>query len=60
MNSLVPCAPRKPEEMLQEIRETISTFENEDLRKLAEGMLEIAGDRLAWFPAAQQIGRAHV
>ena len=58
MNSLVPCAPRKPEEMMQEIRETIDAFENEDLRKLAQGMLEIAGDRLAWFPAAQRMHHA--
>ena len=58
MNSLVPCAPRKPEEMLQEIRETIDAFENEDLRKLAQGMLEIAGERLAWFPAAQRMHHA--
>ena len=32
MNALVPCAPRKPEEMIQEIRDTIAAFESEDLR----------------------------
>ena len=61
MNSLVPCAPRKPEEMMREIRETIAGFENEDLRKLTEGMIEIAnGDdnRLSWFPAAQRMHHA--
>jgi 3'-5' exoribonuclease len=58
MNSLVPCAPRKPDEMMREIRETIDSFENEDLRKLTEGMLEIAGDKLSWFPAAQRMHHA--
>ena len=58
MNSLVPCAPRKPDEMMREIRETIDSFENEDLRKLTEGMLEIAGDKLRWFPAAQRMHHA--
>ena len=58
LNSLGPCAPRKPEVRLLEIRETIDAFENEDLRKLAQGMLEIAGERLAWFPAAQRMHHA--
>ena len=58
MNSLVPCAPRKPEEMMQEIRETIDGFENDDLRKLTQGMLKIAGERLNWFPAAQRMHHA--
>ena len=58
MNSLVPCAPRKPEEMIREIRETVDSFENGDLRKLTQGMLEIAGERLRWFPAAQRMHHA--
>ena len=58
MNSLVPCAPKKPEEMMREIREALESFENEDLKKLTRGMLELAGDRLAWFPAAQRMHHA--
>ena len=58
MNSLVPCAPRKPEEMMQEIRETVAGFTNGDLRKLTEGMLKLAGERLNWFPAAQRMHHA--
>ena len=58
MNALVPCAPRKPEEMLAEIEATIDCFANEDLKKLTQGMLELAGDRLKWFPAAQRMHHA--
>ena len=58
MNALVPCAPRKPEEMLKEIENTVAGFTNEDLKKLTQGMLDIAGDRLKWFPAAQRMHHA--
>ena len=58
MNTLVPCAPRRPEEMLQEIEDILESFTNEDLKKLARGMLKIAGDRLEWFPAAQRMHHA--
>ena len=58
MNALVPCAPRKPEEMLAEINETLESFANEDLKKLTRGMLNIAGERLNWFPAAQRMHHA--
>ena len=34
MSLLVPCAPRKPEEMMAEIRETLDSFRNEKLRML--------------------------
>ena len=58
MNALVPCAPRKPEEMFKEIEDTLESFTNEDLKKLTRGMLDIAGDRLKWFPAAQRMHHA--
>ena len=58
MNALVSCAPRKPEDMLQQIHDTIESFRNEDLKKLTLGMLKIAGDRLKWFPAAQRMHHA--
>ena len=58
MNALVPCAPRKPEEMLREIEETLESFTNGDLKKLTRGMLDLAGDRLNWFPAAQRMHHA--
>ena len=58
METLVPCAPKKPEEMTAEIRRTIDSFHSESLRKLTEAMLEIAGEKLQWFPAAQRMHHA--
>ena len=58
MRALVPAAPRDPKEMTEQIEQTIESFRNEDLRKLTRGMLEIAGERLKWFPAAQRMHHA--
>ena len=58
MNQLVPCAPRKPEEMMAEIRETVNSFRSETIRKLTEGMLENSGTDLYWYPAAQRMHHA--
>ena len=58
MSQLVPCAPRKPEDMMAEIREAVNSFRSENLRKLTEGMLELAGGDLSWFPAAQRMHHA--
>ena len=58
MSQLVPCAPRKPEDMMAEIRETVQGFRSENLRKLTEGMLEQTGKDLYWFPAAQRMHHA--
>ena len=58
MNRLVPCVPRKAEDMTAEIRETVESFRSEKLRKLTMGMLENAGGDLSWFPAAQRMHHA--
>ena len=58
MSQLVPCAPRKPEDMMAQIRDTVNSFRSENLRKLTEGMLEHAGKDLNWFPAAQRMHHA--
>ena len=58
MSQLVPCAPRSPEDMMAEIRETVQGFRSENLRKLTEGMLEYMGKDLYWFPAAQRMHHA--
>ncbi|MBR6165789.1 MAG: HD domain-containing protein [Clostridia bacterium] len=58
MSLLVPTAPRKPEEMLAEIRETAASLSIPAFRQLTEGMLELAGEELAWFPAAQRMHHA--
>ena len=58
MEALVPSAPRDGEDMLREIRETVAGFQSGSIRKLTEAMLEMAGDRLSWFPAAQRMHHA--
>ena len=55
---LVPCAPESPEKMRREIEDTIDRFRSDDLKKLVREMLRLAGDRLAWFPAAQRLHHA--
>ena len=58
LRQLVPCAPEKPEDMYQEIVETVARFQREDLRKLVTEVLRMAGDRLMYFPAAQRLHHA--
>ena len=58
MEELVPAAPRGAEEMIAEIRETAASLTSDPLRKLTETMLEMAGERLNWFPAAQRMHHA--
>ena len=58
LSLLVPCAPESPEKMRQEIENTIDGFKSDDLKKLVREMLRLAGDRLAWFPAAQRLHHA--
>ena len=58
MQSLVASAPRAAADMRREIKETVDSFESEPLKKLVRGMLELAGERLDWFPAAQRMHHA--
>ena len=58
MKDLVPCAPRDPQEMLEELRKTAEGFQSENLKRLTLGMLEAAGNNLTWFPAAQRMHHA--
>ncbi len=58
LSKLVPCAPESPEKMRSEIDETINCFKSEDLQKIVREMLRLAGDKLAWFPAAQRLHHA--
>lgn len=58
LSRLVPCAPEKSEDMLKEIDDTIDRFESEPLRRITREMIRLAGDKLAWFPAAQRLHHA--
>ena len=44
--------------MMSEIRETLEGFAHESLKRLTETMLETAGEKLEWFPAAQRMHHA--
>ena len=58
VGELVPAAPRSAADMMAEIRETVDGFAHEGLKKLTREMLEMAGSRLDWFPAAQRMHHA--
>ena len=58
LRELIPCAPETPEAMMARIRETIDSFPTEDLRRLVREMLDMTGERLNWFPAAQRMHHA--
>ena len=52
------CTEDDPEDMFKDIEDAIEHFADEDLKKLTRGMLNLAGDRLRWFPAAQRMHHA--
>ena len=58
MNALIPCAPRQPDEMLDEIINRADAMENRQLRDLILKMIDDAGDRLALMPAAKNLHHA--
>ncbi len=58
MNALVPSAPRAAGDMMGDIREAVASVRSEALRKLTDEMLNIAGEKLEWFPAAQRMHHA--
>ena len=58
LSQLVPCAPEAPDVYRAEIDATVDRFASEDLKKIVREMLRLAGDDLAWFPAAQRLHHA--
>jgi len=58
LKELVPSAPRDPKDMRREIEDTVESFQSESLKKLTREMLNMAGDRLDYFPAAQRMHHA--
>lgn len=58
LSRLVPCAPESPDVYLSRIEQTIDRFESDELKKITREMLRLAGDDLAWFPAAQRLHHA--
>ena len=58
MNQLMPAAPKNASEMRKEIAEVVDAFQSEDLKKLVREMLDMAGEKLDYFPAAQRMHHA--
>ncbi len=58
LDTLVLCAPRSPAEMMREVRDAVSSFQNEDLKALVTALLDEAGDTLLTFPAAAKLHHA--
>ena len=52
MSTLIPCAPRDPKEMLDEVVRAADHIADPDLRKITCELLDRAGDKLLTFPAA--------
>ena len=58
MSTLIPCAPRDPKEMLDEVVRAADHIADPDLRKITCELLDRAGDNLLTFPAAKQMHHA--
>ena len=58
MSTLIPCAPRDPNEMLGEVVRAADHIADPDLRRLTCELLDRAGDKLLTFPAAKQMHHA--
>ena len=58
MSTLIPCAPREPKEMLDEVVRAADNIADPDLRKITCELLDRAGDKLLTFPAAKQMHHA--
>lgn len=58
MSTLIPCAPRDPKEMLDEVVRAADHIADPDLRKITCELLDRAGYKLLTFPAAKQMHHA--
>ena len=58
MSALIPCAPRDPNEMLDEVVRAADHIADPDLRRITCELLDRAGDKLLTFPAAKQMHHA--
>ncbi len=55
---LTPSAPYPPEEMRAEIDAAVARMQNAELRALTLELLRMAGDKLAYYPAASKLHHA--
>lgn len=61
LSNLVPSAPRKPSDMLEEVNATIATIKDDSIRKITSELVNEAcvGDKLLTFPAAKLMHHAY-
>lgn len=57
-SQLVPAAPEPPEEMLDQVLKAIESIANPVLKQLTARLIEKAGERLVYYPAAQRLHHA--
>ena len=58
LSTLAPCAPEPAEDMLHELQQTASAFQNDDLKRLTLHLLKRFEEKLSYYPAAQRIHHA--
>ena len=58
MPLLIPCAPRKPEDMMEDIIARVAEMENAQLKQLVNRLLDEAGDAIFYMPAAKSLHHA--
>ena len=58
VSQLMPCAPESPESMLQEINRTIDRMKTPELQGIMRELINMCGDRLIYYPAAQRVHHA--
>ena len=57
-SQLMPCAPEKPESMLNEINRTIDRMRTPELQLILRELIAMCGDKLVYYPAAQRVHHA--
>ena len=58
LSMLIPCAPYPAKDMRAQIDETVAQMKNDVLQKVILQLLDMAGDQLEYFPAAQKLHHA--
>jgi len=58
INDFVPSAPESIESMMKDLEDTIQTFQNADLQKITQALLESKKAVLNYFPAAMRMHHA--
>ncbi len=58
LSVLMPCAPEPAEDMMAEINRTVSRMKTPELQAILRELLNMCGDKLMYYPAAQRVHHA--